>query len=116
MRSDGMELSPKWIFFGLIAIAVAFEIVADVLFRKWAIENRVLLLGVGLALYFIGTLFWAFSLKYEVLSKSIVIFTLINLIVGVGVGLFYFKEELSLVQKFGVGFGMVSVALIEWEA
>jgi drug/metabolite transporter (DMT)-like permease len=108
-------LSPKWIFFGLIVVAVALEVAADVLFRKWSIENKALLLGAGLILYFIGTLFWAFSLKHETLSKSIVVFTLLNLIAGVAVGLLYFKEELSLFQKAGIGIGFLSVALIEWE-
>lgn len=111
----GFSLSPKLIFFGLIAVAVAFEIVADVLFRKWAIENKTMVLAVGLILYFIGTLFWAFSLKHETLSKSIVVFTLLNLIVGVVVGLLYFKEELTILQKAGIGLGIVSVALIELE-
>lgn len=110
-----MEFSPKWIFFGLIAVAVAFEIVADVLFRKWASENKLVLLAAGLGLYFIGTLFWAFSLKHETLSKSIVVFTLFNLIAGVAIGLIYFKEELTILQKAGIGFGFLSVALIELE-
>ncbi len=109
-----MEISPKWIFFALVLVVVAFELLADMLFKKWAQENKLLLLGIGLGLYFIGTIFWAFSLRQEYLSKAIVVFTLINLIGGVVMGMVYFQEELSLLQKAVIGLGMLSVVLIEW--
>ena len=111
-----MALPSKWIFFGLVIVAVAFELIADLLFKKWAEENKLLLLGIGLALYLVGTLFWAYSLRDEQLSKAIVVFTLMNLIGGVLIGVLYFHEELTLLQKTGIGMGIVSVLLIEWPA
>jgi len=69
----------KYIFLGLIALAVALEIIADILFKKWAIENKNILFIIGLIIYFIGTIFWAVSLKYEFLSKAVSIFTILNL-------------------------------------
>lgn len=109
-----MEISPKWAFFILIIVAVAFELLADMLFKKWTQENKLLLLGMGLVLYLIGTVFWAYSLRQENLSTAIVVFTLINLIGGVVVGVVYFHEELSFLQKAGIGLGVLSVVLIEW--
>jgi len=107
------EITLKLLFFGLIGLAVILEVVGDILFKKWAINSKNALLIVGLLIYFIGTIFWAVSLKYEYLSKAISVFTILNLILIVLVGVIYFKEDLSLINKIGIGLGILSVALIE---
>ncbi len=107
-----MEIS-KLIFFGLIGLAVALEVIADIFFKKWALENRNMLLFFGLGFYFAGTVFWAFSLKYDLLSRAVSIFTVLNFIVVVLVGVLVFKEDLSLINKIGIGLGVVSVVLME---
>lgn len=107
------SISFKFLFFGLMALAVAFEVVADVLFKKWAIESKNLLFIIGMLIYVVGTIFWAFSLKYEFLSKSISIFTVSNLIILVLAGVIIFKEDLSLINKIGIGLGILSVILVE---
>lgn len=97
----------------LILFAVVFEVFADILFKKWAIDKKDLFLYAGLAMYFVGTVFWAVSLKYEYLSKAVSAFTILNLIVLVVVGSVLFKEDLSIVNKIGVGLGIISIILIE---
>jgi multidrug transporter EmrE-like cation transporter len=106
------ELS-KYIFFGLIVVAVAFEVVADILFKRWATENRYLLLAIGLLLYFTGTVFWAISLKYKYLSKAVTMFTVLNLVAVVLAGVVMFNEQLTLLHKIGIGLGILSVVLME---
>lgn len=103
----------KLVFFGLIALAVSLEVIGDVLFKKWAVDGKSILLYAGLLIYFIGTIFWAVSLKYEYLSKAISVFTVLNLIIIVLVGVLYFKEDLSLINKIGIGLGILSVIFIE---
>lgn len=103
----------KILFFILIAIAVALEIFGDMLFKKWSLENNNFLLYIGLATYFIGSMFWAFSLKYEYLSKAISVFTILNLVVVALVGILYFKEELSILNKAGIALGVISIILVE---
>ena len=107
------NIALKYIFFGLMGLAVGLEVIADIFFKKWAMGNKTLLLGIGLLIYFAGTIFWAISLKYEHLSKAIAVFTVLNLIIIVLVGVIYFKEDLSLVNKIGIGLGILSVILIE---
>jgi len=107
------ELFVKYIFLFLIALAVGLEVAADVLFKKWALENKNYLLIVGLVIYMIGTTFWAYSLRYGHLSKAISIFAVLNLIILVLVGVLFFKEDLSMINKIGVILGIVSVILIE---
>lgn len=107
------EVTLKFIFFGLIILAVALEVVGDILFKKWSIGNKNILLYFGLLIYFVGTIFWAISLKYNYLSKAISVFTVLNLIIVVLVGVMYFKEDLSLTNKIGIILGILSVILIE---
>jgi len=107
------ETALKFAFFGLIALAVALEAAGDIFFKKWSIDSKNILLYVGLFVYFIGTIFWAISLKYEYLSKAISVFTVLNLIIIALVGVLYFKEDLSLINKVGIGLGILSVVLIE---
>lgn len=107
------EIIFKLFFLGLIALAVALEVIGDIFFKKWSIDSKNVLIISGLLIYFIGTIFWAISLKYEYLSKAVSIFTVINLIVIVLVGVLYFKEDLSLINKIGIVLGISSVILIE---
>jgi len=108
-----MALALKLTFFALLLAAVALEVIGDIFFKKWALENKNTLLVLGLIIYFLGTIFWAISLKYEFLSKAISVFTILNLIIVVSVGVILFKENLSLINKIGIGFGIISVILIE---
>jgi len=103
----------KFAFFALIALAVALEVVGDVLFKKWALEDRTVLLLAGLLIYFIGAAFWALSLKYEFLSRAISVFTVLNMIIIVLVGVLYFNEDLNLPNKIGIALGIISVILME---
>lgn len=103
----------KALFFILIAMSVVFEVFADILFKKWAIGNKFYFLIIGLGIYFIGTVVWAFSLKYELLSKAVSIFTIANLIILVLAGVLVFNESLSFINKIGIALGILSVILIE---
>jgi len=103
----------KLIFFGLIISAVVIEVVADILFKKWALANKNILLITGVFLYLAGTMFFAISLKYEFLSKAVPVFAILNIILVTFVGLIIFKEDLSLINKVGIALGILGVALIE---
>ena len=59
------------------------------------------------------TTFWAYSLKYGHLSKAISIFAILNLVILVLVGVFIFKEDLSLTNKIGIILGIIGIILIE---
>jgi len=106
-------MTAKYLFLSLIGIAVLFEATADILLKKWALGSRQIWLVVGLILYFIGTIFWAFSLKHEFLSKTISIFTVINLIAIILVGVLFFNEHLTFANKLGITLGIISVLLLE---
>jgi multidrug transporter EmrE-like cation transporter len=106
-------MTPKTLFFILIALAVLLEITADILFKHWSLTNKKSFIIVGMLLYATGTLFWALSLKYELLSKAVVIFTLANLIAIVLTGVLLFNEHLSTTNKIGIALGILSIFLLE---
>ena len=103
----------KTVFLVLVSLAAIFEASGDIILKKWAIDEKQFFFILGLIVYFAATVVWAFSLKYEFLSKAISIVTILNLIIVVLVGVLYFKEDLSLINKFGIGLGILSVILIE---
>lgn len=106
-------ISLKVIFFILIILAALFESGGDIILKKWAIDGKLIFFIAGVAIYFIAIVVWAFSLKYEFLSKAISVITILNLIVVVLVGVLYFKEDLSVINKIGIVSGIISVILIE---
>ena len=103
----------KVIFLVLILLATAFEVAGDIFFKKWTIGGKNVLLIAGFLIYTIGTVFWAISLKYDYLSKAITVLAVLNLIIVVLVGVLYFNESLSLINKIGIGLGILGVVLIE---
>lgn len=103
----------KSAFFLLILLAVAFEVFADILFKKWALTDRFVYIAIGTIVYIASTISWAFSLKYEYLSKAITVFSVLNLAILILVGVFFFKEDLSLWNKLGLLFGVASVVLLQ---
>ncbi|OIO80883.1 hypothetical protein AUJ84_02290 [Candidatus Pacearchaeota archaeon CG1_02_32_132] len=108
-----LNYGPKTIFLILIALAVVLEVTGDIYFKKYSIENKNVLLFIGLIVYFLGSIFWAISLKYELLSKSITLFTILNLIIVLAVGVLIFNEQISDINKIGIVLGIISVALME---
>lgn len=103
----------KIIFFSLILLGATFEVIGDIYFKKWSIAGKNLLFYVGIIAYSVGTIFWAFSLKYELLSKAVPVFMICNILIVILVGVFFFKEELSLVNKIGVMLGLASIFFLE---
>jgi len=106
-------MSTKILFWLFTLLGVSLEIVGDVFFKKWTVEHRPLLMWGGFIIYSIGALFWAFSLKYEMLSKAISIFTILNLVIVSLIGIIFFKENISVMAKFGIVLGIISIVLIE---
>lgn len=92
----------KLFFRSCIIVGVALEIAADVFFKQWTQSHKTIFIVIGCVIYAIGTVLWAFSLKYELLSKAVIIFTLLNLIGVLIIGIGIFHEKLSLINKAGL--------------
>jgi len=106
-------MNAKLLFWIFVILGVSLEIAGDIYFKKWVAEHRNLFLLVGFGIYALGAIFWALSLKYELLSRAISVFTVLNLIIIALVGVLFFDEKLSSVNKLGIGLGILSILLIE---
>jgi multidrug transporter EmrE-like cation transporter len=103
----------KYFFIFLVIIVAILEVVGDILFKEWTIHDKKFLLVIGVIFYMAATIFWAFSLKYHNLSKAVVIFAVITLIVGVLVGVLIYKENLNALNIIGILLGLTSIILLE---
>jgi len=103
----------KITFIILVFLAALFEAAGDIILKKWALDNKQIFFVLGLMVYFAATVIWAFSLKYEFLSKAISVVTVLNLIIVVLAGVIFFKEDLSLINKMGIILGIASVILVQ---
>ncbi|MEN9647204.1 MAG: Small Multidrug Resistance protein [Candidatus Parcubacteria bacterium] len=104
----------KGTFLLFVSGAVLLEVIADVLFKYSVVQNKNSFWLAGIVLYIIGTAIWALLLRYEQLSKAIVIFAVLNIILVVLAGVFIFNESLTTMQKVGIVLGIMSVMLLEW--
>jgi len=100
-------------FFFIMLLAVSFEVFGDYFFKKWALSEDVGILNIGLFMYFVGSVFWATSLRYETLSRAILVFLLLSLIMTTALGVFIFREELTLANKFGLALAVLALILVE---
>jgi len=103
----------KIIFFILIISASVLEVIADLFLKKWSITGRNYVFAAGVVIYLIATILWGFSLKYELMSKAITIFFVLNMILVVLAGVLIFGEEISLINKLGILLGIISLILVE---
>lgn len=108
-----MAISPRNIGLALIIIGAAIEVFADIFFKIWNDKGGNHLIIAGAFLYLIGTGCWVASLKYETFTKSGVIFLLFNITLLSLTGLFFFKDDLSIINKIGILLGIVSIIMVE---
>lgn len=97
----------------VLSVAVVFEAIGDVLFKQSATSNRLIFFYVGFVIYVIGSLLWAYSLRFNLLSRSIIIFMVLNVIIVVIAGALMFNEKISTTAAIGMFLGVVSVILLE---
>ena len=108
-------MTPKELFYIFIFLGVLLEAGGDFFFKKWSIENKTSVLIFGLLIYFAGAYFWAMSLKFEGLAKAVAIFTILNMLIAVSVGILYFNEGLTMTNRIGIILGIISIILVEFQ-
>lgn len=97
----------------LIGLAVLIEAFGDILFKEWSLHDSKWLFVAAFVVYALGSIPWALSLKYGLLSRSIVIFTVLNVLIVAVAGLLLFKEQLSIANFVGIFLSVLGIVLIE---
>jgi len=103
----------KYLFLALVIVASLFEAFGDILLKQWSLLHSKLYFVMGIVVYVIAIVFWAVALKYETLSRAIVVATLINVVVVLLFGVLILRENISSVNKLGILLGFVAIVLLE---
>ena len=106
-------MSNRVAFLLLMGFGVALEVAGDVLLKKWAGGHRWIWLATGFILYTLGTVGWAWSLRYETLSKAAIVFMVANMALAILAGHFLFGERLTTWNWVGAALAVVSIVLCE---
>jgi drug/metabolite transporter (DMT)-like permease len=92
-------------FWALILLGGLLEVLGDFYFKKEKYP-------IGVIAYICGAVFWAWSLRYESLSKAVILFGVTNAMISVAIGIHWLEESLSSQQWIGVILGLSSLALL----
>jgi multidrug transporter EmrE-like cation transporter len=100
-----------------LIVGALLEVAGDIGVKRWALSpgQSTKWLWVGAALYLAGSLFWILALRSSPLSRAIVIFTVLNVLMATVVGVVLFGESMTTKLWIGLLLGLTSVAVLETE-
>ena len=105
---------PAWVVY-LLAL-VAFEVVADVLAKQFALNGKLVFAVLSLGGYVFANSAWLISLRSGgTLSQGSVIFSALNGVVAVVLGLVVFHEKASPYQLIGMALGLAAMVFLSLE-
>jgi multidrug transporter EmrE-like cation transporter len=105
---------PVWVVY-LLAL-VAFEVVADVLAKHFALNGKLVFGVLSLGGYVLANIAWLISLHSGgTLSRGSVIFSALNGVVAVVLGLCVFHERASPYQLTGMALGIAAMVFLSLE-
>jgi multidrug transporter EmrE-like cation transporter len=105
---------PLWVVY-LLAL-VAFEVVADVLAKQFALNGKLVFGVLSLCGYIFANIAWLISLRSGgTLSRGSVIFSALNGVIAVVLGLFIFQEKASPYQLIGMALGIAAIVFLSLE-
>ena len=96
----------------LIGIIAVLDVVASVLLRIWAGNDRPLLLVLGVAGFSLAGLAFAFSMKFQGLAVANVIWIGASIILVTLMSIFAFHEHLSSRQIAGMALVIAGLCLV----
>ncbi len=99
----------------LLSLTIVADTASDIFLKKWAMSGIKSSILLGLLLLCITGVLWGISLKYAPLSKSVVVYNVANVILAVIAGIVIFKENLTVINVFGILFGILSIVLLSYK-
>ena len=89
------------------------SVVGGVLFKYWAVSNKIPFLIAGVIAYSFDAIVWALLLKRGTdLSTGGVLWSAISLIISIFAGIMIYREQVSISQWFGVAFVLAGIVLL----
>ncbi len=99
-----------------LSLLILFEVIADIFSKQWALSGSWIMWTGAILGYIIANVFWLFAIRGgSGLARGAVIFSVASAIIAVLLGVFLYKENVTTIQFFGIGVGIVSLVLIFWQ-
>ena len=106
-------MKPALIFMALVVFLESFS---DILAKEWSLKSNNWMVAAALSGYLITNIFWLYALKNGMgLTRGAVIFSVGSAILGVLIGVLFYKEVLTPLQTIGVILGLMGAIMIFWE-
>lgn len=104
-------LLPKWLSF--LLLLVAFELVADVLVKQFALNGKLVFAALSLLGYVIANILWLISLRMGAeLGKGAVLFSVLSAVGAVLIASLIYKEKVGPYGLIGLVLGIVAIAFL----
>ena len=105
---------PTWLVY--LFVLVAFELIADVLAKQFSINGRLVFAVLSILGYVLANIAWLISLRSGgTLSRGSVIFSALNAIVAVIIGLLIYREKVGPYQVIGLVLGIAAIMFLSAE-
>ncbi|GER86693.1 hypothetical protein KDW_08550 [Dictyobacter vulcani] len=105
---------PKWLYF--LLILVAFELVADILAKQFAISGKYTFAILSIAGFIAANAAWLVSLRTGAeLGKGAVLFSVLSAIGAVIVAVLIYHEKVTTYQVVGLVLGVIAIAFLSIE-
>ncbi|GHO88320.1 SMR family transporter [Dictyobacter formicarum] len=105
---------PKWLYF--LLILVAFELVADILAKQFAISGKYTFAILSIVGFIAANTAWLISLRTGAeLGKGAVLFSVLSAIGAVIVAILIYHEKVSTYQFIGLILGIAAIAFLSIE-
>jgi multidrug transporter EmrE-like cation transporter len=105
---------PKWFFF--LLILVAFELIADILAKQFAISGKYIFALLSIAGFIAANAAWLISLRTGAqLGKGAVLFSVLSAIGAVVIAVLLYHEKVTTYQIIGLVLGVAAITLLSIE-
>ncbi|MEM1361831.1 MAG: EamA family transporter [Pseudomonadota bacterium] len=95
-------------------VMVALDVTGDVVIKSAADKGRLFsyAIGFGILLYATNAIFWYFMMRNIGLGQGTVLYSMLALVITVGIGAIWFGEAFGTRQYLGMGFALAAVVLM----
>lgn len=100
---------------GLILTCSIFLVISDSLMKKWTVTGFYIWWLFAIILYAVGLTIGCQSFLTRNISVVVALVNVLNIVLIIPVGWFFFKETLSIREIIGITLAIISIVVLEWK-
>jgi drug/metabolite transporter (DMT)-like permease len=102
----------KWTLLGILAVNLIFATLSDTAVKMWAVHPGQKWFLIAFFINVLTFTSFAYVIKEGGLAVGSTVALLLTIFTTVCIGFFFFKEQVTMMQWFGIGLGLFSIALV----